>query len=110
MDAVVEKVARSNAACIEIIRESIQADCVENCYDVWLRMAEQVLRKKKLHPVVFAEALRNLITKGWGKHRNVMVIGPANCGKPCLFCPMEKLFKVFCYPAEASTGSWKWLM
>ena len=107
MDAVVEKVAPSNAARIEIIRENIQAECVENCYGVWLRIAEQVLRNKQLHPVVFAEALRNLITKGWGKHRNVMVIGPANCGKTCLFCPMEKLFKVFCNPAEASTCGWK---
>ena len=31
MEGAVAKVARSNATRIEIIRESIQADCVENC-------------------------------------------------------------------------------
>ena len=29
-----------------------------------------------------------------------MGIAHANCGKTFLFCPMEKLFKVFCNPAE----------
>ena len=100
MEGVVEKVARSNATRIEIIRESVQAKCVENCNGVWLRMAEQILRNNELHPFVFAEALRILIIKGQGNHRNVMVIGPANCGKTFLFCSMEKLFKVFCNPAE----------
>ena len=100
MEGAVEKVTRSNVAHIEIIRENVQAECVENCNGVWLRMAEQMLRNNKLHPFVLAEALRTLIIKGRGKRRNVMVIGPANCGKTFLFHPMEKLFKVFCNPGE----------
>ena len=100
MEGAVEKVARSNLTRIEIITESIQEECVENCNGVWLRMAEQVLRNNKLHPFVFAEALKTLKIKGLGKHRNVIVIGPANCGKTFLFRFMEKLFKVFCNPAE----------
>ena len=100
MEGAAEKVARTNLTRIEIIRESIQEECVENCNGVWLRMAEQVLRNNKLHPFVFAEALKTLKIKGLGKHRNVIVIGPANCGKTFLFRLMEKLFKVFCNPAE----------
>ena len=100
MEGAVEKATRSNVAHIEIIRENVQAECVENCNSVWLRMAEQMLRNNKLHPFVLAEALRTLIIKGRGKRRNVMVIGPANCGKTFLFRPMEKLFKVFCNPGE----------
>ena len=67
---------------------------------MWLRIAEQVLRNNKLHSFVFAEVLRTLIIKGRGKHRNAMIIGPANCSKTFSFRPMEKLFKVFCNPAE----------
>ena len=106
MEDAVGKVARSNVTRIEIIRESIQAECVENCNGVWLRIADQVLRNNKLHPLVFLEALRTLKIKGWGKHINVIVIGPANCGKTFLFRPMEKLFKVFYNPAE---GKYVWM-
>ena len=72
-----------------------------NCNGVWLRMAEQILKNNKLHPFVFAKTLRTLIIiiKDQGKDRNVIMIGPANCGKTFLFLPMEKLFKVFCNPA-----------
>ena len=97
MEGAVEKVARSNVTRIEIIRETIQAECMENYYGVWLGMAEQVFRNNKLHPFVFAETL---IIKGRDKHRNVMLIDPANCGKNFLFRPMARLFKVVCNPAE----------
>ena len=60
----------------------------------------KVLRKNKLRPFVFAEALRTLIIKGRDKHKNVIAIGAANCGKTFLFRSMEKLFKGFCNPAE----------
>ena len=96
MEGAVEKVALSNVTRIEIIKESIQVECVESCNGVWLRMAEQVLRNNKLHPFVFAEALRTLIIKDRGKHINMIVTDTANCGKTFLFRPMEKLFKVFC--------------
>ena len=66
MEDAVGKVARSNVTRIEIIRESIQAECVENCNGVWSRIADQVLRNNKLHPLVFLEALRTLKIKGWG--------------------------------------------
>ena len=59
-----------------------------------------MLRNNKLHPFVFAEALRTLIIIGRGKHRNVVVIGSANFDKTFLFHRMEKLFKFFCNPAE----------
>ena len=78
---------------------------MKNCNGVWLRLAEQVLRNNKLHSFVFAEALKTLIISGRGKHRNVVVIGSVNCDKTCLFRGMEKLFKVFCNPAEGKGGS-----
>ena len=59
-----------------------------------------IVKELQAIPFVFAEALITIIIKGRCKHRNVMGIGPANCGKTFLFCPMEKLFKVFCNPAE----------
>ena len=90
----------SSKALNDLIENTWAMEGVENCNGVWLRMAEQMLRNNKLHPFVLAEALRTLIIKGRGKRRNVMVIGPANCGKTFLFRPMEKLFKVFCNPGE----------
>ena len=90
----------SSILFVSIISSRRLQDIFKNCNDLWLRTAEHVLRNNKLHPFVFAEALRTLIIKGQGKHRNVMVIDNANCGKTFLFCPMEKLFEVFCNPTE----------
>ena len=99
MEGAVEKVTRSNVTRIETIREGIQAECLENCNGMvengWANVKEQ-----QATTFAFAETLRTLIIKGRGKHRNVMVTGPANRGKTFLFRPMEKLFKVFCNPAE----------
>ncbi len=96
MEGAVEKVARGSIARIEMVREKAQ----ENCTGVWLQMAVQVLRQNQIHPIVFAEALRELVIKGRGKHRNVMIIGPANCGKTFLLKPLSEIFEVFSNPAD----------
>ena len=40
-------------------------------------------------------SLVDLLTKGRGKHRNIMIVGPANCGKTFILKPLTVLFKTF---------------
>ena len=44
----------------------------------------------------------NLLTKGRGKYRNIMIIGPANCGKTFILNPITKIFTTFSNPASSS--------
>ena len=91
---------RQKASWMEIICEAAAGNCVGNCEGVWLKCAEEVLvNNKKLHPVLFAAAVQDLLLFDRGKYRNVMIVGPTNCGKTFLFKPLELLFNTFSNPA-----------
>ena len=55
---------------------------------------------------MFACALRELLEKGQGKYRNLMLVGPANCGKTFLLNPLNTLYQTFTNPA---TTSYAWI-
>ena len=84
--------------------EDIQ--CVAGCGGNWLKCALEVLRKNNVHPFVFAAAIRELLEKGHGKFCNILIVGPANCGKTFLLTLINKIFKTFQNPA---TTSYAWL-
>ena len=55
---------------------------------------------------MFADAVRSLLDKGRGKYRNIMIVGPANCGKKFLLEPLKPIFSTFSNPA---TTTFAWL-
>ena len=59
----------------------------------------QVLKSNKIHSFVFADAVRNLLENGRGKNRNILIIGPANCGKTFLLNPLNMIYRTFVNPA-----------
>ena len=59
-----------------------------------------VLTNNCIHPVVFAEALRDLLEKGRGMFRKVLIVGPANWVKTFLLTPLTKIFETFSNPAN----------
>ena len=50
--------------------------------------------------------MKELLQKGRGKGRNVLLTGPTNCGKTFLLSPLTKLFNAFHNPA---TGTFAWV-
>ena len=73
-------IARHNTPRMNIIREAAGvAECVEGCGGKWLKCALEVLRNNGLHPIEFAEAVRDLLVNGRRKHRNIFIVGPADC-------------------------------
>ena len=90
---------RQKASRMDVIREAAAGTCVENCEGLWLRCAEEVLVNNKLHPILFAAAVRDLLILGRGKYRNFMIVGPTDCGKTFLFRPLQLLFNTFSNPA-----------
>ena len=103
LEATSEQIQRASISGMDLIEEAYQKDdCV--CEGQWLACANQVLVSNGVHPYVFADRVRTLLSKGRGKLRNVIIVGPANCGKAFLLRPFEIIFKTFLNPANDKHG------
>ena len=100
------KLARQRTERMSLIHKAMETACPESCEGLWLTSAKELLRKNSIHPYVFADAVRTLLEKGRGKYRNILIIGPANCGKTFILEPLSKIFSTFSNPA---TTSYAWI-
>ena len=66
---------------MEIIREILQTECVEECSGNWYCCSVEVLKGNNVEEVAFAAAMRELLTEGRDKFRNILIIELVNCGK-----------------------------
>ena len=94
------KLDRKKKSRIDLLRDARSAECVDGCNGEWVKCAQEVLKNNNIHPVVFASALKDLLIKGRGKFRNVMLVGCACSGKTFLLDPLCLLFKAFVNPAS----------
>ena len=106
METASANIARKDIPRMEMIRQCAAKPCVEGCNGQWLKLATETLRNNNVHPMLFADALRTLLSKGRGKYRNIMIVGKANCAKTFLFGPLEDIFKAFSNPA---TNKFSWI-
>ena len=103
LEAASEPIQRASMSSMDLIEKAYQKnDCV--CQGQWLTCANQVLVSNGVHPYVFADRVRTLLSKGRGKLRNVIIVGPANCGKTFLLRPLGIIFKTFSNPANDKYG------
>jgi len=100
METASSTLSRRELSRMDIIRESALGQCSGECGGQWLQCAVEVLTSNRINPAYFASALRDLLERGRGKHRNIMIVGRANCGKTFIFRPLEVLFKTFTNPAN----------
>ncbi|CAB4038817.1 PREDICTED: uncharacterized protein LOC107339053 [Paramuricea clavata] len=82
------KLDRKKKSRIDLLRDARSAECVDGCNGEWIKCAREVLKNNNIHPVVFASALKDILTKGRGKFRNVMLVGCACSGKTFLLDPL----------------------
>ena len=100
------KLERAKKSRMELLHEAKSGECAEGCNGDWLRCAEEILCNNGLTVQYFGGVVRELLTKGRGKFRNLMLTGPANCGKTFLLDPLTLIFNTFCNPAS---GSFAWI-
>lgn len=91
---------RERLSRMDLLKGALESDCVNGCDGTWILSAREVLESNHISPVIFAEALRELLEKGRGKYRNIMLIGPANCGKTFLLDPLREIYKCFLNPSN----------
>lgn len=62
--------------------------------------------KNHVHPIVFEEALQDLMINGRGKNWNIFIAGRTNCGKTFLIFPLQNISKTFNNP---NNDKYAWL-
>lgn len=93
---------RSLLQRITILERCAQETCVEGCDGLWMRQAKDVLDRNSIEHGTFTKALYELLRDGRGKYRNLLLIGPANCGKSFLLSPLTSIYRSFSNPASTS--------
>ena len=74
--------------------------CNDDCGGKWYNLAREILRNNNINPYVYADALRQTFINGRGKKLNILIAGPANCGKTFILSPIKEIFECFCNPAN----------
>ena len=87
MEKAATNIQRQQKHLMEIIRETLQKECVDECPGIWYPCALEVLQGNNVESIAFAVAMREFLNEGRGKFRKNLMVGPANCGKTFLLSP-----------------------
>ena len=79
------KTSRIETSRVEKVKEALRSDFVSNCDKVWYECATEVLGLNSIDANFYARSVRDSLVHGRGKFRNVLLAGPANCGKTFMF-------------------------
>ena len=86
---------------MNIIKDYVEnKPCNDDCGGKWYNLAREILRNNNINPYVYADALRQTFINGRGKKLNILIAGPANCGKTFILSPIKEIFQCFCNPAN----------
>ena len=102
MDGAKAAQVRMAKSRMEILHEARQATCKCEPVSQWHNLALELLQNNGILPESFGNAIQELLRKGRGKYRNIMLTGPANCGKTFLLNPLNSIYKTFTNPASTS--------
>ena len=84
-----EKLKRKQMTRMEILQKALEGPCSANCNGERLEVAEDTLARNNLTGRSFQSAVRELLEKGLGKCRNILMFVGANCGKTFLLNPLN---------------------
>ena len=93
---LLDKLARSKKTRPELLQEAKEKECTEGCDGLWKICAEEILANNQVPLQVFRDAVWDLLIKGRGRYRNIMITGNANCSKTFLRNPLTLIFNTFC--------------
>ena len=95
------EIKRPRKGHLEISKDCLQNGCVQNCNNIWYFSALQTLQQHDISVEEFRSAVKELLHKVHGKFRNILIIGPANCGKTFLLKPLSLVYRSFVNPATS---------
>ena len=101
-----KKMDRRKKSRIDLIKEAAGEDCPSECNGKWLVMAEEVITQNGFTVDGFSHSLYDLLKNGRQKYKNILIMGPANCGKTFILSPLQEVFSTFANPAQ---NKYAWL-
>ena len=87
---------------LDILQECLKT--VEDCNNEWYQSVKETLGKNNIVET-FSSSVKTLLDKGCGKFRNLLIIGPANCGKTSILKPLTLIHKTF---TNLATSTFVW--
>lgn len=88
---------------LDKIKEFSEMEC--NCGGDWINSAKELLEKNNIDYIVFSTAIKRALEVGRQKDNNILLHGPADCGKTFLLKPILKILpNVFANPASSTFG------
>ena len=96
----IDKVERAKKSLMELLREAKEAPHKETCNGQWLEAATEVLQLNAVDVSQFAADIRDLLTHGRGKGRNIMICGESNCAKSFMPMPLIEIYSTFLCPSN----------
>ena len=93
---------RSRLQRMTILERAQEEPCHTGCNGAWKAQAEDLLRRNNIPAEIFSAAVLKLLQEGRGKYRNLLLLGPANCGKTFLLSPIPVIYRAFTNPASTS--------
>lgn len=100
-----EDLQRSQKQRMQLLEEAREEPCRCQPEGAWHDLAKEVLVNNFIGHHAFSKSVIDLLQQGRGKQRNILLTGPANCGKTFLLGPVSEIFKCFQNPA-ASSFAW----
>ena len=91
---------RSYKGYAEILTDCLENGYVQNSNNIWYFCALQTLQQNDISVEEFRSAVKELLHLGRGKLQNILIIGPANCGKTFLLKPISLVYRSFVNPAH----------
>ena len=87
--------------------EKVRLSSYVNGFDMeWYICSRDILQKNSIKPHVYADAIRDLLIYGRGKFTNVIITGPANCGKNFMLKPLEIIYNTF---SNSANDKYAWV-
>ena len=98
------RLARSRMSLVEKLAHAAEHEvCI--CGGVWANGAMGILERNNIPVSVFKEAVMDALRFGAKRHRNILCIGAAGCGKSSLIEPLQQIFLCHAKPQAGSTFS-----
>ena len=98
-----EETERLHMSNLQILRKAKNSPCI--CFGEYYIHCTETLRNNNVDSDEFKAAVLNALKFGRKKGNNIMIIGPANCGKTFILKPLTDIFKCFVSPAS-ETFAW----
>lgn len=93
-------IERENKSHLEFMHKAFTGECAKGCMRQWVGSACEFLVQNQVNAFVYGASLQDLLKRGSGTFRKLLIIGQSNSDKTFLLKPPEVIFRDFIHSAN----------